>query len=114
MANYRDLVVFQKADELAFHIYEITKDFPKRELFGLTSQMRRAALSIPTYIVEGYARKSNKELRQFINISLGSHAETEYLFAFSKRLNYFRQDPSREDALISEVGKLLWSFSRSL
>ena len=114
MANYRDLIVFQKADDLAFQIYKITKDFPKTEIFGLTSQIRRAALSIPTNIVEGYARKSKNELRQFINISLGSHAETEYLFVFSKRLNYFRKDPSHVEALINEVGKLLWSFSRSL
>ena len=80
MANYRDLIVFQKADELAFQIYKLTEKFPKSEMFGLTSQIRRATLSIPTNIVEGYARKSKKELAQFIGIALGSHAETEYLF----------------------------------
>ena len=57
--TYKDLRVWQKADELAFEIYEITKKFPKGEIYGLTSQLRRAALSIPTNIVEGYARKGD-------------------------------------------------------
>jgi len=66
MAEYKDLIVFQKADELAFMVYSLTADFPKSEVFGITSQLRRAALSVPTNIVEGYARKSKKELAQFI------------------------------------------------
>jgi len=95
MANYKDLTVFQKADELAFKIYKMTKRFPKDEMFGISSQIRRAALSIPTNIVEGYARNNKNELRQFIRIALGSHAEIEYLYNFSKRLGlheerYFR------------------------
>jgi four helix bundle protein len=114
MANYKDLIVFQKADELAFQIYKATEKFPKSEMFGLTSQIRRAALSIPTNIVEGYARKSKKELQHFISIALGSHAETEYLFNFSKRLGYFETDSDHIENLLSEVGKLLWSFHRSL
>jgi len=114
MANYKDLIVFQKSDELAYQIYKATDKFPKSELFGLTSQIRRAALSIPTNIVEGYARKSKKELAQFVNIALGSHAETEYLFDFSKRLGYFKSDTSHIESLLAEVGRLLWSFHRSL
>ena len=114
MANYRDLVVFQKADELAFRIYKVTESFPKSEIFGLTSQIRRAALSIPTNIVEGYARRSEKELLQFINIAMGSHAETEYLFDFSKRLGYCKADSREIEELISAVGKLLWKFRESL
>ena len=100
MANYKDLIVFQKSDELAYQIYKATDKFPKSELFGLTSQIRRAALSIPTNIVEGYARKSKKELAQFVNIALGSHAETEYLFDFSKRLGYFKSDTSHIESLL--------------
>ena len=114
MANYKDLIVFRKADELAFQIYKATEVFPKAEIFGLTSQIRRAALSIPTNIVEGYARKSKKELAQFVNIALGSHAEAEYLFGFSKRLGYYKSDMSQIEDLLAEVGRLLWSFSRSL
>ena len=114
MANYKNLIVFQKADELAFQIFKMTEAFPKSEMFGLTSQIRRAALSIPTNIVEGYARKSKKELLQFINIALGSHAETEYLFNFSKRLGYCKTASLPTEDLIAEVGRLLWSFRKSL
>lgn len=114
MANYKNLIVFQKADELAFQIFKMTDSFPKSEMFGLTSQIRRAALSIPTNIVEGYARKSKKEFLQFINIALGSHAETEYLFNFSKRLGYCGAASLPTEDLIAEVGRLLWSFRKSL
>jgi len=114
MARHHDLIVFQRADELAFKIYKITEPFPKTEQFGLTSQLRRAALSVPTNIVEGYARKSKKELAQFVNIALGSLAETEYLLDFSKRLGYIKTDISDVEAGVAEVGRLLWSFYRSL
>jgi four helix bundle protein len=83
-------------------------------MFGLTSQIRRAVLSVPTNIVEGYARKSKKELMQFVSIALGSHAETEYLFNFSKRLGFFKTDTSQIENLLAEVGRLLWSFHCSL
>jgi four helix bundle protein len=114
MANYKDLAVFQKDDELAFQIYKGTEKLPKSEMFGITSQIRRAALSIPTNIVGGYARESKKELQQFISIARGSHAETEYLFNFSKRLGYFRDGTGPIESLLTEVNKVLWSFNRSL
>lgn len=113
MARYKDLIIFQKADKLAHHIYKLTCSFPQHERYGLTSQLRRAALSIPSNIVEGHARRSKKEFRQFINISLGSLAETEYLFNFSMRLGY-HPGSSEIETLIEEVGKVLWSFYRSL
>jgi four helix bundle protein len=108
MAKYGDLIVFQKADELAFRIYGIT------DSFGLTSQLRRAALSVPTNIVEGYARKSKKELQQFVNIALASVAETEYLLNFSKRRDCLKTDISQVEDLLAEVGRLLWSFYLSV
>lgn len=115
MANYRKLTVWQKADELAFRVYQLTKMFPKDEVFGLTSQLRRAALSIPTNIVEGYNRKSKKELKHYLDISLGSLAETEYLVGFANRLGYLvKSDFQQVAELVNEVGKLLWSFQRSL
>ncbi|MDP3298451.1 MAG: four helix bundle protein [Thermodesulfovibrionia bacterium] len=114
MAKHKNLIVFQKADELAYQIYKATEAFPKSEMFGITSQLRRAALSVPTNIVEGYARKSKKELIQFINIALGSLAETEYLLGFSKKLSYHKADIPEIEKLLEEVGKLLWSFYRSL
>jgi four helix bundle protein len=114
MARHKNLIVFQKADELAFQIYKITESFPKNEMFGLTSQIRRSTLSVPTNIVEGYARRSKKELIQFINVALGSLAETEYLLDFSIRLGYFKPNDNRIEKLIEEAGKLLWSFYRSV
>lgn len=87
--TYKELKVWQKADIFAFETYRITKGFPKDEQFALTSQIRRAVLSIPTNIVEGYSRNGDKELARFIRIALGSLAEVEYLLAFSKRLDIY-------------------------
>jgi len=114
MGRHEKLIVFKKADELAFEIYKLTKLFPKDEIFGLTSQLRRAALSIPANIVEGYARRSEKELRHFINIAPGSLAETEYLLAFSKKIGYVTVDTGRIDTLMEEVGRLLWGFYKKI
>jgi four helix bundle protein len=72
--GYRRLTVWQKADELAFRVYSATREFPRDEAYGLTSQLRRAALSVPTNIAEGHARQGRKELKQFLRIALGSLA----------------------------------------
>jgi four helix bundle protein len=114
MANYKKLVVFQKADELAFQIYRITEGFPKSEAFGITSQIRRAALSVPTNTAEGYTRSSSKELGYFLNIARGSLAEASYLYYFSKKLGYHKENDSIIDDLLEEVSKLLWSFARKI
>lgn len=113
--TYKDLRVWQKADELAFEIYKMTKKFPKDEIYGLTSQLRRAVLSVPTNIVEGYARKGDKELARFVNISIGSLAEVEYLLTFAGRLQYVsNSELTRIEVLRSEVGKLLWMFYKKV
>lgn len=113
--TYKDLKVWQKANEFALEIYRITKQYPKTEIYGLTAQLRRAALSVPTNIVEGYARKGDKELARFFNIAIGSLAEAEYLLYFSKELNYITQaDHSKVESLRNDVGSLLWSFYRKL
>ncbi len=113
--TYKDLKVWQKADELALHVYAVTKKFPKDEVYGITSQIRRAVLSVPTNIVEGYARKGDKELARFVNIAIGSIAETEYLLAFAQRLGYLTaKEYSQVETLRSEVGKLLWNFYKTV
>lgn len=113
--GYKKLIVWQKADELTYQIYLATKSFPKEEIYGITSQLRRAALSVPTNIVEGYGRQGSKELKQFINIALGSLAETEYLLDFSLKLGYFNQGSHNNlQDLRQEVGNLLWKFYKSL
>ena len=109
--RWKKLDVWKLADELAFQVYSITRAFPKEELYGLTSQLRRAALSIPTNIVEGYSRKGNKELIHFVNISLGSLAETKYLIYFAHRLEYLSGE--KYEQLRNEfetLGKKLWKF----
>lgn len=113
--TYRDLKVWQKADALALEIYRVTKSFPKEEIYGLTSQLRRAALSVPTNVVEGYARKGDKELGRFVSIASGSLAETEYLLEFSFKLDYLKKvEYEQIQALRSEVGKLLWNFAKKV
>jgi four helix bundle protein len=113
--GYKKLTVWHKADELAYQVYIATKKFPKEEIYGVTSQLRRAVLSIPTNIVEGYGRQGKKELRQFVNIALGSLAETKYLLDFSSRLKYLsaEQHGGLED-LAQEVGRILWKFYKYL
>lgn len=109
------MTVWHKADNLAYQVYTATNGFPKEEIYGITSQLRRAALSVPTNIVEGYGRQGKNELRQFTNIALGSLAETRYLLDFCLKLNYLsiEQHKKLED-LAQEVGKLLWKFYKSL
>ncbi|MBN1392812.1 MAG: four helix bundle protein [Sedimentisphaerales bacterium] len=112
--GYKKLIVWQKADELAFQVYTATRDFPKDEVYGIISQLRRAALSVPTNIVEGYGRGGRKELKQFLNIALGSLAETRYLLDFSLRLKYLNSAIyTRLQDLAEEVGKLLWKFYKA-
>ena len=113
--GYKKLIVWKKADELAYQIYLITQNFPKEEIYVITSQLRRSSLSVPTNIVEGFARKSNKELKRFCNIALGSLAETEYLIEFSLKIEYINKKQYNEVQKIrEEVGRLLCRFHQSL
>lgn len=114
MGNYRKLVVWKESDELAKLIYKITKDFPGHEMFGITSQLRRAALSVPLNIVEGYGRRSKLEFSRFIDIARGSLSETEYLVEFSKELGYINGDIKEILDLITSVNRLLWNFQKKL
>jgi four helix bundle protein len=112
--RWKNLEVWKKTDELAFQVFGVlkaTKSFPKEELYGLTSQIGRSALSIPTNIVEGYSRRSDKELARFVSISLGSLAETKYLLYFSGRLGCFKKDEfDRLTAGYDILGKSLFKF----
>ncbi len=109
--SYRRLIVWQKADELAFQVYLVTKKFPREEMFGLISQMRRAAFSVPANIVEGYARSSRKGKVQFYNIARGSLTELEYYLDFSLRLKYLTEEEHiKLTNLRNEVGRLLNGF----
>ena len=99
--NFRDLDVWRLGKEIVLYVYKITKGFPKEELFGLVSQMRRAAVSIPSNIAEGFNRQHNKEYRQFLYVALGSCAELETQLELSCDLKYMR--PNVRDSLLEKL-----------
>jgi four helix bundle protein len=112
--GYEKLIVWQIADEFAWKVYELTNSFPKDEVYGLTSQLRRAVLSIVLNIVEGHSRFNKNEFRNFLRISLGSLAETDYLLRFALRRKYLSQRDYLEVTDTREkVGKLLWNLMKS-
>ena len=99
--NYRDLYIWKRSIELVNNVYELTKSFPKEELFVLTSQLRRAAISIPSNIAEGFSRIHNKEYRQFLYIALGSCSELETQIIIANNLNYL--DENKFNDIIKEL-----------
>lgn len=105
----KESILVKKADKLAHEIYRITSNFPKEESFGLTSQIRRAALSVVLNIIEGYARNGDKSYKNFLLISYGSLKETKYLLHFALIEKYIAKDEYKELInLAEEVGKMLW------
>jgi len=111
--DYKDLLTWQKAHKFVLEVYNVTKDFPKDELYGLTSQFRRAAVSIAANLAEGFVKKSKLDKMRFYNISQGSINECSYYLLLSKDLNYL-QNYDELNGLLNEVGKLLNSYSKSL
>ncbi len=106
--SYKDLIVWQKSIDLVSKIYEITENFPKHELFGLTSQIRRSAVSIPSNIAEGFNRKHRKEFAQFISIAFGSGAELETQILVAKSLKFLKDsDFIIVDKTLNEIMKML-------
>jgi len=111
MQNYKELKVWQKSHAFILKVYEITKSFPKDELYSLTNQLRRAASSVPTNIAEGCGKNSNNELAHFLNISLGSSNETEYFSILSKDLKYLSENIFIElEDNINEIKAMLISL----
>lgn len=102
-------LLFQKADIFAQVVYTLTYTFPREELFGITSQLRRAVLSIPLNITEGYARRSDQDHRRFLDIAYGSLKEVKYLLYFSKQRKIMSdKDYEKTIFLAEELSKLLW------
>lgn len=115
LQSYDELVVYQKADNLTVEIYQLTNKFPKSELYGLTSQLKRAVISVPANIVEGFVRKGTKEFIQFLYISLSSLAETEYYIKFAAKLRYISEEEKLEVLeKIIEVSKMIRGLIKSL
>jgi len=105
--SFKDLIVWRKSYELVLEIYKITKNFPKDEIYGLTQQMRRAAVSIPSNISEGYGRQYNKEYRQFLAMAYGSLCELETQYLLSVDLNYIKRNETIEN-FMKESGGMLY------
>ncbi|OGX10802.1 MAG: hypothetical protein A2351_04705 [Omnitrophica bacterium RIFOXYB12_FULL_50_7] len=105
--SFKDLIVWQKAYKLVLEIYRITDLFPKQEIYGLAQQIRRAAVSIPSNISEGYGRQYNKEYRQFLSIAYSSLCELETQYLLSVDLNFIERK-SVVEGLMKEVGAMLY------
>lgn len=108
MRDYKNIKAFQLADRLVIEIYMVTKEFPRQELYGLTSQLRRAAVSVPTNVVEGASRKHKRDYLHFLYISRGSVAEVEYLLQLSNKLGYL------DNKKLEQMGKLAQEVAKTL
>jgi len=111
MSNFRNLMIWQKSMSLTTKIYKSTKNFPKEEIFALTSQIRRSSVSIPSNIAEGFGRDSNKEYLRFLNISIGSLFEMQTQLEIAKNIDYLNEEEFNtlyEDS--REIERMLVSF----
>jgi four helix bundle protein len=111
-SGYRDLLVWQEAMKLAVMVYHVTSGFPREEMYGLTTQVRKAAASIPSNIAEGAARNSPREFHHFLGISAGSLAEVETQLELASRLEYAKLDPPTAQQA-QKVGMPLQGLRRS-
>ncbi len=115
LKSYRELSAWQKSMDLVVSVYQLLKSFPSDEKFGLTLQMKRAAVSIPSNIAEGYGRSHRKEYLHFLSIAKGSLMELETQLAIAGRLEFIQKDETLETwGLSQEVGKLLSKLMKSL
>ena len=113
--NFDKLLVWQRAHSLVLKIYEVTNSFPKEEIWGLTSQIRRAAVSVPSNIVEGKARGSRKDFKRFLLIARGSLEEVKYQSLLAKELKYMNDEQYEEiTVMIEDVGRLLGGMIRKV
>ena len=102
-------------NEFVFKVYKVTKSFPKEEVYGLTSQLRRAALSVILNYIEGYARQRTAVLRSFLEISYGSLKESKYLIYFSARQEYMDKNSEKElQELADKIGAMLWGTIKKI
>ena len=110
--SFTDLIVGQKAHQFVLSVYKLTKEFPKEEVYGLTSQFRRAAVSIAANIAESYKKWSDKEKSRFLNIAHSSLEECRYYLILSNDLSYCKV--TVENELLEEISKLLFSYNKAI
>jgi four helix bundle protein len=115
MEDFKDLRVWTKAHELTLAVYQKTRAFPKEEMYGLTSQLRRASASVGANIAEGCGRRSDAEMRRFVQIARGSANEVEYHLLLAKDLNFLTADEHRDlEVKVLEIQRMLASLVQSL
>ena len=111
--TFREIVAWQKAHQMVLEIYNITEEFPAREGFGLTSQMRRCAVSMPSNIVEGFKRRTKNDSVHFYNIAEGSLEELKYQLLLARDLKYInKEDYEKTNDLLEEIGKLIHGWMK--
>lgn len=115
MKTYKELIVWQKAVELVTVIYSVTKSFPKEEIYGLTNQIRRAAVSVPSNIAEGFGRNSKNEFRRFLKIAIASLFELQTQLEIAKNLEFLTTEEfDNVFSLTREIEAMLSSLIRKL
>jgi len=115
IASYRDLTVWQRAMDLVALVYKLTADLPREETYGLSSQMQRAAVSIPSNIAEGHARESTKEYLRYLLISRGSMAELETQLLLCQKLHFLSKEEVENALIVSdEIGRMIRGLQQSL
>ena len=114
--SYKDLLIWQKGIKIVLLVYQLVKSFPKEEIYALTSQLKRASVSIPSNIAEGYGRNSDKSFSHFLDISRGSLFEIETQLIIAKELGFISDDFLYQEILsqIEEESKMINSFSKTL
>jgi four helix bundle protein len=115
MKDFRQLKVWEKSHQLALAIYKMTRQFPKEELYGLTSQIRRASMSIPTNIAEGCGRNTDADFARFLQMAMGSASETEYQLILARDLEFLPTDSYEKlHNEVEEVKRMLASLLKTL
>jgi four helix bundle protein len=115
MKDFKKIQVWQKAHELVLRIYKVSVLFPKDELYSLTSQIRRAASSIPANIAEGCGRDTQSELARFVHIASGSASELEYHLLLARDLGFIEESAYKElDSSVNEIKKMLAGFNKAI
>jgi four helix bundle protein len=110
--SFEQLIVWQKAHQFVLGVYHLTENFPRTEIYGLTSQLRRAAVSVPANIAEGFKKRGRADKVRFLNIAQGSLEECRYYLILAKDLNY--GDTTQLHPLLEEVSKLLAAYSAKI
>jgi four helix bundle protein len=115
MKDFRQLKVWEKSHQLALVIYKATKEFPKEELYGLTSKIRRSSMSIPTNIAEGCGRNTDADFARFLQMAMGSASETEYQLILARDLEFLPKDSYEKLHIeVEEVKRMLASLLKTL